>query len=414
MKRDGVSLGRILTTFLLPVGIACAEGRETGEMAAVRDSAGIEIVELSTTAWERFPSLALVSSPDLSIGAAEGAEEELLYRVSGGTVLADGRVVVLNGGSREVRFYGADGALLIRQGRTGEGPGEYRQLSAVWSLPGDSVVVWDARLLRVTVLAPNGVVARETPIWGRLMATQVRGVLADGSLVLFQQRMAEEQNSMDQQFMGYYSRLSPNGDSLNALGEFPWMRMITTPPTGGGAGPRLVESGPPVFDAETEVAVTAHGLWVGTTKSNEVLWLASNGQVRRVLRWEGTDRFVTEQIKDAYYAELRERLVARSSGESVPEVQRGRPFADELPSHGDLVARADGGLWVQEFPVPGTDRAAHWRAFNSEGLPEGKIEIPPDSRVLWVGPERVLLLEQNELDVQFVRLYSYQPGTDAR
>ncbi|MGD2124007.1 MAG: hypothetical protein PVJ76_19810, partial [Gemmatimonadota bacterium] len=186
MKRDGVSLGRILTTFLLPVGIACAEGRETGEMAAVRDSAGIEIVELSTTAWERFPSLALVSSPDLSIGAAEGAEEELLYRVSGGTVLADGRVVVLNGGSREVRFYGADGALLIRQGRTGEGPGEYRQLSAVWSLPGDSVVVWDARLLRVTVLAPNGVVARETPIWGRLMATQVRGVLADGSLVLFQ------------------------------------------------------------------------------------------------------------------------------------------------------------------------------------------------------------------------------------
>jgi hypothetical protein len=192
------------------------------------------------------------------------------------------------------------------------------------------------------------------------------------------------------------------------------MRMITTPPTGGGAGPRLVESGPPVFDAETEVAVTAHGLWVGTTKSNEVLWLASNGQVRRVLRWEGTDRFVTEQIKDAYYAELRERLVARSSGESVPEVQRGRPFADELPSHGDLVARADGGLWVQEFPVPGTDRAAHWRAFNSEGLPEGKIEIPPDSRVLWVGPERVLLLEQNELDVQFVRLYSYQPGTDAR
>lgn len=403
-----------LSSLPLLLGVACTENREPLETVAVRDSAGVQIVQFSRIAWEGFPLLQLSSSARLSIGAVEGSDDEILYRVSGGAVLEDGRVAILNGGSRELRFYGTDGTLMARQGRTGDGPGEYRQPGGLWNLPGDTIVVWDRRLLRVSVVGPDGLMIRETSVRGRPMATQIMGAFADGSLLLFQQRSAEEQRAMDQQFMGYYSRLSPLGDSLNALGEFPWRRLITTPPTETGGGLQLVESGPPVFDAETEIAATGDGLWVGTTKSDEVLWLNSSGEVKRVLRWAGADRSVTDRVKEAYYAELRDRLAAAAPDGRVREVPKNQVFADILPAHGDLVARADAGLWMQDYAGPGSSGVNAWRIFSPKGLPEARITLPSGARVLWAGVGRVLLLESDQFDVEYVRLYSLEPGTDAR
>lgn len=414
MERSEAHLKRVLLALALLVGSSCGEGRDVPDTAAVVDSAGVRIIQLSEAAWAGMEVFRLSPSPELSIGAIEGSDDEILFRVSGGAVLEDGRVVILNGGVRELRFYGADGVLTGRQGRTGDGPGEYRQPSDLWTLPGDSVVVWDRRLLRLAVVGPDGTVVRETLVRGRPTAIRVRGVFADGSLVLFQQRGVEEQMSMDQQLMGYYSRLSPLGDSLNALGEFPWMRMITSPPTESAGGMQLVESGPPVFDAETRVAAVGERLWVGTTKRDEILGLNTMGEVKRILRWSGPDRSVTQEVKEAYYAELRERLAANAPPGEVRGPPRGVTFADILPSHRELVARGDGGLWMQEFSRPGAGGANRWRIFGPEALPEGRIELPPTARVLWAGLDRVLLLERDELDVEYVRLYALESGADSR
>jgi hypothetical protein len=374
------------------------------------DSAGVQLVQVDEGAWDRVAHMEVPPTPDLSIGAREGPDEELLYRVSGGLVLGDGRIVVLNAGARELRIYGADGVLGVRQGRDGEGPGEYRQPSDLWTLPGDSVVVWDPRLLRATVVSPIGTVVRETPVPGRPRATEVVGALADGSLLVFRQRFAEEMGSMDQQIQGHYSRYSASGDSLNALGEFPWRRMITSPPAEGGGGMQMVQSGPPIFDASTEVVATATGLWVGTTKKDEILWMNKLGEIERIVRWKGADRAVTDVVKEAYYEELRERMAATAPPGEAREPPRGRPFADLLPSHGKLVGRVDGGFWMEEFRRPGSDPTNGWRIFGPTGLPEGVIDLPPSAEVLWAAQDQVLLLEKDDLDVEYVRLYSLASG----
>ena len=45
----------------------------------------------------------LARMPEVSIGVAEGATENMLDRVAGGFRFPDGRVVVANGGTQEVR-----------------------------------------------------------------------------------------------------------------------------------------------------------------------------------------------------------------------------------------------------------------------------------------------------------------------
>ena len=107
---------------VLPV-LACSAGPGSESAITRRDSAGMFIVEnnlASLRAECRVDSL-----PSLSIGVAEGAPEYELHRVFGATQLSDGRIVLVNQGTQEIRFYDARGQFLSRAGRAGRGPGEF-------------------------------------------------------------------------------------------------------------------------------------------------------------------------------------------------------------------------------------------------------------------------------------------------
>lgn len=380
------------------IGASCAGDRAPD--APDRGDDEVRVHQIDKSSWEAAEPIELSSAPLVTLGGQGGEEEEVLFRVAGGGVLADGRVVVLNAGAHELRLYERDGTLSWRQGREGEGPGEYVEPGALFVLPGDSLVVWDARLARVTVVAPDGDVVRNVTLPGRPSATEVVGVLSDGSLIVFRQRFAEEVGGGSQQYYGHYSRYSTSGDSLDALGIFPWRRLVTQPPSSEGEM-QAVSAGPPVFDAPTRVAATASGLWVGTTKKTELIWLNRTGERERVVRWVGGDRAVTEAVKQAYFDDLEERLGREISGSAI----ENRPFADSLPSHGRLVSRADGGVWMEEFVPPGTNAGNHWRVLDASGELEGRVRLPPSAEVLWASGDEVLLLEEDELGIEYVRLY---------
>ncbi len=61
---------------------------------------------------------------DLSIGVAEGAGPDVFGRVGGVLILPDGRIVVSDIQSHEVRVFDTNGAHLFTFGREGEGPGD--------------------------------------------------------------------------------------------------------------------------------------------------------------------------------------------------------------------------------------------------------------------------------------------------
>jgi hypothetical protein len=137
---------------LLPVG--CREKAGEGDQAPAPGVSSLQEpppdVVLPVETWT------LSDAPILEIGVREEPEEYQLHRVMGSLRLEDGRIVVLNAGSRELRYFDPGGRFLLSVGHRGEGPGEFESpVSLRRTVEGD-LQVWDRGLLRGSIFEPDG------------------------------------------------------------------------------------------------------------------------------------------------------------------------------------------------------------------------------------------------------------------
>lgn len=161
---------RRLLALAVAVG-AC--GGDDAPRTSVVDSAGVTIVRSSAPAWSAGDGWRLAGAPDLIV-PSEGDGYQL-SDVQSAVRLGDGSLVVANGGENRLLFFDANGRLVDTAGRFGGGPGEFRNLTHVWRMRGDTLVafdwlgsrisVWDGpELERVAALrSPDG---RQLIAWG--------------------------------------------------------------------------------------------------------------------------------------------------------------------------------------------------------------------------------------------------------
>ncbi|HEX6042257.1 MAG TPA: hypothetical protein VFZ20_29745, partial [Longimicrobium sp.] len=176
---------RILSLLALASLAACGRGDAAGDTAIVRDSAGIQIVENRDGRWREGEAWRLSDEPVLRIGVTEGDPAYQMDGVRAALRLGDGRIVVANAGSKEIRFYDARGTHLLSSGRQGGGPGEFQSLWEMRRLPGDSLLVYDLMGFRLSWIDPAGRFVRSTqlaPVGG--VPPRFADRLADGSLLL--------------------------------------------------------------------------------------------------------------------------------------------------------------------------------------------------------------------------------------
>lgn len=151
MGERWLSVASVATLVSALLANGCGESTgASGARVSERDSAGIVIVENEVSPSAGPAALQLSPEPRLRIGAVEGPEAEQLFRVRGGVILPDGRVAVLNAGTRQVRVYGPDGAHLTSFGGAGEGPGEFGFPGQLAFLEPDTLMVWDSQTWRTT------------------------------------------------------------------------------------------------------------------------------------------------------------------------------------------------------------------------------------------------------------------------
>ena len=143
---------RLLTVALI-LATACERQSNLGAHS-VRDSAGVEIVESNRPRWDSTTRGRVSAQPALSIGAIQGDAPYLFHGILGVRRLSDGRLVVANVGTNELRFFDSTGRHLHTVGGEGDGPGEFRFMSLFWTRAGDTIVVSDARGL--SILDPQG------------------------------------------------------------------------------------------------------------------------------------------------------------------------------------------------------------------------------------------------------------------
>jgi len=166
----------LLLTVLLA---ACAGDQAAGlPGSSVVDSAGIEIVRSEAGSQLRLLSVREV----LRIGSVDGPPETQLHLVRR-LAVDEGDTIYAPVGGDQIRVFAPDGRHLRTLGREGEGPGEYRGVSAVY-VAGDTLAVLDMRLYRVTTLRRDGTVLETAALpLAESGFTTVVGRTADGWLL---------------------------------------------------------------------------------------------------------------------------------------------------------------------------------------------------------------------------------------
>lgn len=177
----GVAL--LLATVVALVAGCQGGARQDLPGSQVRDSAGIQIVENSRPADDSRLAWRIGPAPSLSIGEVSGEEAYMLHQANNGLVLPDGRIVIGNAGTNEIRVFNASGVHEASWGRAGQGPGEFTTLAGLARWPGDSIAAWDARARMIAVFDSEGTLGRSFVLEAEGRPDEPRMAL-DGGTVL--------------------------------------------------------------------------------------------------------------------------------------------------------------------------------------------------------------------------------------
>lgn len=384
---------------------ACRDSARSIDAVVTSDSSGIALVSNNLT--RRDAACTVDPAPTLSIGTDDGEDEAVLHRVFGATRLTDGTVVLVNGGSHQIRFYGQDGKLLRSAGREGRGPGEFSDAFYIHWLPGDTLYVGDYRPFQFLVFGPDGKwvrTVRPTPLYPNSPGTM--NVLRDGQLLLAEQDpFARNEPSAFRERTITVMLHAADGALTDTVARLPNGRWGQAEP--GPQYPWLF----PLFESFAVVAARDDRIVLGHASEAELrIHRAAPGlPLDRIIRWSVGDRTVKREDISA------ERARFSAQYANVPAEQRAvlvepmlsekRPVADRFPAFGRLRLARDGRIWVREFPRPQDPPEHRWLGFESDGRFACRLVTPRYDDILEFGADYVLTHERDTLGVERVRQY---------
>lgn len=385
--------------------LGCEEGEPQLEFAA-RDSAGITIVESVAPLWGEGEGWQVATEPLVTIGRADGPDEEVLYHVRGTLRLDDGRIVVANSGSDELRFYNPDGSYHSSAGRAGAGPGEFDTIARMWRV-GDSLFVYDFQQgNRVSVFADDGEYVRsfrleQTP--DARVPVDADGFTTGHVLVQLSGRRGPTKVGLafDLELFFVYSAV---GEPVDTIGWLPGSEayFVALP---GGAVAGLDRP----YGLASQRAMGNGGMYFGSGETYEIGWHNTRGELKRLFRLPVPNPPLTARERSAYEAE-RSAEYARST----PVFRRLLDMVElpeTKPAYGRLVVDTDGNLWVAEYRrrYQEMDR---WNVLSVDGRWLGVVETPPGLLIYDIGGDYVLGVRRDELEVEYVQLHELHRRED--
>ena len=396
----------IAAAFIVVGILACQQGDSESDRPATqeRDSAGIQIVENSRPPDGSRLNWRIGPGPPVSIGVLEGDDAYMLHQVVGATKLSDGRIVVANSGTSELRVFNAAGIHSATWGGQGGGPGEFPYLRALASWPGDSVAAWYGLRRGISIFGADGNFARNFTLerneddpssW----AVMPQSVTYDG-LVL----TTHDPHMIDTVLVEVRDS---EGRIRSSLGIHPGQEM------------QLVDG---MMYQTTFGARVAQEPWgdlfvINPTNRYELRAFARDGTLARIVRRAHEPRAVTQDVIDAYIDASIEEEVPYYPGEwSQSDIStyqaeerrryRSAPYAEHFPAFTSLVVDALNHLWVQEYEFPGEARPGSlWTVFDPAGRVLGFVETPDGLQVFEIGEDYILGLRGDELDVESVEVW---------
>ena len=396
----------------LVVTVACESSADTELPGGVpfleEDSAGVRVATTFGTRARSPIGWVVDTVPEYRVGELDGDEPYLFTRVEGARQLSDGRVVVLDRSSCELRFFGTDGVFLERTGGRGDGPGEFRQYCVLvqWA-DVDSLFAYDSG--RLSVFDDRGRFSRRVNLIWPGHRPRVVGV-ADGVVGLEAGvlNIASLGNPSVRQVDVDYGMLElETGRVVWEEEGFQWERSFANVVPGG-----LTSVRPIAFDIKPTAVMGKDGLYVtlGEDHGPEIRQYGTAG-LSRVIRLAEPLAAApsTEDIRNLIEFELEPYEMPDSTRERISLDRWSRirelPLPEIKPVFSRLLIDDAGWLWAElyRFEVLAPVR---WLVFSPNGEGVGSVDMPPDLHLWQIGQDFVLGVWRDENRVEYVRRHA--------
>ncbi len=283
--------------------------------------------------------LTFADAPTQRVGNAPATPADEFDASSGrlsGLAMADGGLVVLDG-VRVTRF-DASGGQTWSVGSQGQGPGEFESVGSACTIPGDTLMVFDGNMRRLSVIAPEGtlVKAEDMSAFGLM---QSASCFVDGTVM----------------FLEPTSR-RPDG-SLAAV-------------------VRTVNSDFALVDSITELSYMSNGQVSSILSSGSSIWSAD--PTRRELQVWG----LNGKVQQAFSLSEPDVTLSAEEASRAQNVRMGRgsavaapPLSTQAPYFSHAVVDVAGRLWLRGFNTDPTARA-EWVGITTDGELIGRFVLP--------------------------------------
>ncbi|WP_419861641.1 hypothetical protein [Candidatus Palauibacter sp.] len=363
----------------------------------VSDSAGVEIVENRGD----IPEFDLPPRPNLRLGMQDGPPEYQMFRIVDALELDDGSVVVVSQVEPLIRVFAPDGSILRSFGSLGQGPREIGLPQRVWSAGADSLVIYDWRNRRLAYWTAGGGFLSVSPMRPLPAAPLPGGRFRDGSVLVTSLLMTRSEVFTWSPLIGL--RFAGSGVLRDTVFNVPGWNL--GPVDVGGETVLLARH----FEGLAGATALEDAIALAMGDAYEVRILDPAGRLIRLIRWAGRDRTVTE----AHVAAGREEAIRSATNEEQRRQALrffdAAPVAEQFGTVSGLRMAPAGGFWVEEWRRPGDPEGQRWLALDGDGRLRGRVALPAGARLTRVGERHLIVIEQDELDIEYVSLYPLPP-----
>lgn len=322
-----------------------------------------------------------------------GADEDpALWRVAGAVPFGSG-VAVADNASRSILLFDADGRQTASLGGEGDGPGEFRDVGSLWLSSSGRLVVFDRELQRLTAYTPSGDLEFTQ---GMRPASpnppRPTGLLGEGTGVVVEVLFdppASGFGPLPAQIRMF------NGSGVSTIVE------TTTGSMGRVQLSRGSFLGSPHFEPGLQAVAQGDQVWYSRCDQRQVVGVDSTGTVAELIRWAGEPLTVDRASIEEYRRMRLEGLVGVRH-ERVAERFDALPASDAFPACDAMLANGSGELFVRRYSRP-FERDQVWLVFKHGRLVRS-VRVPRDTTVTWIDSLRIVTVERDDMDVEYVRM----------
>ncbi|MBL8988305.1 MAG: hypothetical protein JNJ80_18680 [Gemmatimonadetes bacterium] len=407
-------LRAVWATVFSAVGAGLMAGCEpprAADSVVVSDSAGLRVTTITVPPTD-LEEWTLAPTPELVITGAESGDSAALAPVGSVRWDGSGDIIIADLGASRLLVYDAAGTFVQPLGRRGDGPGEFRSISAVSLMPGDTVVTFDGSLRRLSYWHRRNGFARSVSL------------AAGASLDAWP---ADAWPWRDSMIVVLQLAITPKDSVPAGAGMRRWpMRahlslrdregaVVATSPTFPGMYTGLSEEGDTrlPFSNQPFVAIGRDRVFFGAGEDYRISSLAPEFRTEGEFRWPAADETLSAAEVAAVRAETEAVLRARLPPERLRRLDQN--FAPEIlpktrPAIGRVLVDQEDRLWVERFEAtrlgtrtqkPG-DR---WTVLLPNGRPVARVRLPSNTRLEAVQGQRVLVVQRDSLDTETVARY---------